>query len=107
MATAEQLTELRDYVGEPDQSDGWTDARLGTYADRGPTLLDAAASIWAAKAAQYAKLVNVSESGSSRSLGDLQKNALAMAAYYRQQAKEATAPLPTTGGIIIADLTRP
>jgi hypothetical protein len=42
----------------------------------------AAYDIWMEKAATYAKLVNVSEAGSSRSLGDLHEQALTMAERY-------------------------
>lgn len=108
MATSTDIEELRDYVGEPDNTSGWTDQKLGAYVDRGPTLFDAAASVWGAKAASYAKLVNVSESGSSRNLGELQKNALAMSAYYRAMSREqATLPPATPQGPIISNLTRP
>ena len=42
----------------------------------------ASAAIWREKAAKYAGLVNVSESGASHSYSDLHKNALAMAKAY-------------------------
>lgn len=48
-----------------------------------------AATVWGSKAAEFASLVNVSESGSSRSLGDLYKNALAMQKSF--EAKDAAA----------------
>lgn len=69
---------IRGYVGEPD-SDTYTDSMiLGIYQAEG-SVNAAAARIWREKAAAYADLVNTSESGSSRSLGDLQKKALDMA----------------------------
>lgn len=42
----------------------------------------AKAAIWSTKAGRYSALVNVSESGSSRNLGDLAKNALAMSKFW-------------------------
>jgi hypothetical protein len=53
-----------------------------------------AASVWGSKAAEYAGLVNVSESGSSRSLGDLHKNALAMQKSF--ESKDAAAIVEIT-----------
>lgn len=105
MATAEQIAEVREYIDEVDDTDGWTSARIGTYVDReGGDLYLASSAIWSAKAAGYARLVNVSESGSSRSLGTLMDNALKMAALYK--GKSATT-LPTAGSIILQRLVRP
>lgn len=53
-----------------------------------------AARLWDEKAATYASLVNTSESGSSRNMGDLHKNALAMARYFKGLADEAEAETP-------------
>lgn len=47
------------------------------------------------EAAKYSKLVDVSESGSSRSLGQLYKAATAMADRYRARASEASGSTPT------------
>lgn len=49
--------------------------------------LDAsAAQVWEIRAGRYHGLVDISESGSSRKMSDLHKNALAMAATYRAKA---------------------
>lgn len=78
MATADELAALRRAVDEPTNADPYSDTYLNFMIDA--LGVDPAASvIWTNKAAQYASLVNVSESGSSRSLSDLHKNALAMA----------------------------
>ncbi len=45
----------------------------------------AAMLVWERKAARYADLVTTSESGSTRQLSDLHKNALAMARSYREK----------------------
>lgn len=108
MATAAQISEVRDYVGEPAGSTTWTDVAIGAYIDRGPTPLHAAAAIWGAKAAAYADQVNVSESGSSRSLGSLIDNALRMASYYEQRATVAqNSPPATLRGPVIRSIRRP
>lgn len=49
----------------------------------------AAAQLWTAKAATFAELVDVDEGGSSRKLGSLHKNAMAMAAHYGTKAESA------------------
>lgn len=43
----------------------------------------AAAQVWEIRAGKYHGLVDITESGSSRKMSDLHKNALAMAANYR------------------------
>ncbi len=63
-------------------TDTYTDDALSALVDTKGSPEAAAAAIWQTKAGQLAKLVNTSESGSSRSNGDLYKNAVAMAKYY-------------------------
>jgi hypothetical protein len=53
-----------------------------------------AARLWDETAAMYASMVNTSESGSSRQMGDLHKNALAMAKYFKALADEEDAETP-------------
>lgn len=85
---------LRQMIGSTDM----TDAQLAmilveNMGEDGTFNLNySAASVWTFKASSYAELVNVSESGSSRNLGDLHKNALLMAARYRSDGDPA--PLP-------------
>jgi hypothetical protein len=60
--------------------------------DAGVTSLTFAASeVWRAKAGRYASLVDISEAGSSRKLGDLYKHALEMSKAYRASFDEETA----------------
>lgn len=82
MATAAEVLELRDYINEPDDSNGWSDTKLSGYIDRYDSALAAAARVWSVKASEFSSLVDVSESGSSRKLSDLYKNATSMAAHY-------------------------
>lgn len=92
MATPDQIAALRLLIAEPDETT-YTDADLGAALDAAEGNDDAVASdIWTQKAASYATMVNVSESGSSRSLGDLHKNALAMAKQFSVTAAEVTNP---------------
>lgn len=88
MATPEERTRLREYINEPDDTGGWTDARLDGYIDEATNLYHAAGNIWGVKAATYAAMVDVSESGSSRSLSGLFKNAQAMQKHYKEQGTD-------------------
>jgi hypothetical protein len=106
MATPEQIAEVREYIAEPSIENGWTDGRIATYIDREEAdLYLAASAIWTAKAARYASLVNVSESGSSRSLGSLIDNANKMAAAYKARSLAVT-PVVTDGDIVLTRLVR-
>lgn len=104
MATQAEIAELRDLIAEPDDSNGWTDERLGAYIDRAQTLNGAASAVWGSKAASLSTMVNVSESGSSRSLGDLFKNASAMRDYYK--GLEDATLLPEVDYPVIARIRR-
>jgi hypothetical protein len=83
MATEAQIAQLREMIAELEDVDPYSDETLGAQIDAATSMEALASSLWQAKAAQYAGLVNVSESGSSRALSDLHKNALAMARSYR------------------------
>lgn len=90
MATAEQITELRRLVDDTGNPPEYTDLELdGRINLAEGDLSTVARGVWIEKAAKYARLVNVSESGSSRSLSDLHRNALAM-------AERFAAPVVTT-----------
>lgn len=90
MATAEEIAAFRLLIDESDDKLPYTDAALGARLDTATSPQSLAAVIWTEKAAAYAALVDVSESGSSRSLGQLQDKALAMAKTF--QSADPTAP---------------
>jgi hypothetical protein len=105
MASSDQIAEVREYIAEPGIDNGWTDVRIGRYVDREADSFLAASAIWLAKAATWAGLVNVSESGSSRSLGSLIDNANKMAQLYKAKSDEGSAT-PTGDDIILTRLVR-
>jgi hypothetical protein len=76
MATASEIAYVRQLINEPDDSNGWTDVRIAEFIDNADTTRLAAADIYGVKASSYEKLVDISESGSSRKMSDLLKNAL-------------------------------
>lgn len=84
----EDIASLRLLIGEPLNAEPWTDVRLAEIivatrdTDESVNLNRAAAMVWQQKASASATLVDVSESGSSRKLSDLHKNALAMQKHF-------------------------
>lgn len=81
MATADQVNQLRRLAGYL-ETEPFDDEDLSGMIDT-MTLNGAASNLWNVKAADLALLVNTSESGSSRSLGDAHKNALNMAKHFK------------------------
>jgi hypothetical protein len=102
MATADQIADFRLLIAESDE-ETYTDEQLSALLDASTSANAAASQIWIEKAASAASLVNVSESGSSRSLGDIQRNALAMAKVF---GDNAAGDQSTSPGIRIRRITR-
>ena len=85
MATDEQYNELVLMVG----TEMLSEDQIKAVIDLNEGDMDAsAAQVWEIRAGKYHCLVNISESGSSRSMGDLHKNALAMASMYRSKGQD-------------------
>jgi len=84
MADPSDIEYVMELVNEVDDSNGWTAERVAAYIDREGSNYLAASAIWTVKAGEFSTAVDVSESGSSRKLSDLKKNALDMAAHYRK-----------------------
>lgn len=94
MATAEEIAVLRAKINQLDNTDPYTDEALDLLIDAANGDTDeVAGAIWGQKAASFSTLVDISESGSSRKMGDLYKNAMAMANFYSGKAK-ADDPVP-------------
>lgn len=87
MATPEidQLRDLADLA-----EDDYTDIELQTMINERGSVDAAARRIWQIKAAKSATLTDVSESGSSRSMSQLHKQALTMAEAFVDPATEVT-----------------
>lgn len=83
MATPEEIAALRLMVAEPNDVAPYTDAVLGAMLDAvSGESIGVAATVWEQKAAAAANLVDMSEGGSSRKMGDLYEQALSMAAHF-------------------------
>jgi hypothetical protein len=93
MATQEEVDRLR-RLANYDESDPYDDEDLALMLDGLGNINFAAARLWNEKAASLTTLVNVSESGSSRSMGDAYKNALAMAKYFKGLGDEEVVETP-------------
>ena len=92
MASPEEIAQARALV--PDTS--LTDQQIVAIIDASECMNLAVATMWGQLAGQYSALVDISEAGSSRSMGKLHSNALDMAKYY-QALGCGTPPVPTTG----------
>ena len=104
MATPEEIAALRLLIAEP-EPDTYSDEDLNARLDASDQYT-VAFDIWTEKAAAAAGLVDMSEGGSSRKLGDVYEQALGMAEAMRERAVSATNP-PTGAGIRIKRLSRP
>lgn len=78
MATTEEINQAKSLV--PDTQ--LTDDQIGAIIDASQCMNEAVGKMWGQLAGTYSGLVNISEAGSSRSMGDLHKNALQMSKYY-------------------------
>lgn len=106
MATAEEIAAFRLLIDEADDVMPYTDAILSERLDSAVSTEALSAGIWREKAATYAGLVSVAESGSSRNLSDLHKNALAMAQHYAGIDPAAPGTGASVRGTRMSRLTR-
>lgn len=108
MATVAEIAALRLLIAEPDDAAPYDDATLNTRltAALGKEYV-LAYEIWTEKAAAAAGLVDVSEGGSSRKMGDVHEQALNMAEEMRKRALSKPVPDGSLAGIRIRRMTRP
>lgn len=106
MATAEEIAAFRLLIDEADDEHPYSDLALGLRLDDADSVKGLAADIWYEKAAAYASLVSVSESGSSRQMSDLHKNALAMSKALRDADPETPGTGVSARGVRMRKLTR-
>lgn len=104
MATPDQVATLRELAAVPDDVPPYTDAQLEALIDASASLDAAAAEIWTRKAAKAAELVDISEGGSSRKMGDIYEQALAMASHYTERASGGTTG--ASRGVVVSRLRR-
>ena len=84
---------VREMLGETDTTSAWEAHDIDLLLGDADSLEAAAALGWEKKAARYAELVDISESGSSRKNSQLRTSALEMHAFWQEKASE-TDPIP-------------
>ena len=94
MATAEEVGLVRSLANYK-EVDPYDDTQLSALIDAN-SVNRVVAQLWQEKAASQAALVNIAESGSSRSMGDAHKNSLALAKYYLGLATAEEVPAVDT-----------
>lgn len=102
MATLDDIAAVHRMTATTDTDPIYTNTLVGTYIDNLGSTEAAAAAIWGEKAATAAVLVDTSESGSSRQLSQIQRQALAM-----QQHFNPDLPANESGGSFTVAITRP
>jgi hypothetical protein len=84
MATQDDVDALHRAADIPANDSTYPDSFLSVLIDQQGSVSAAAAAVWRYKAATMAAMVDTTESGSSRKLSDLHKNALEMAGSFDQ-----------------------
>lgn len=100
MAELAEIEEVQEALGgiEYAEENGYDANKIETLLDAGQTLNSIAAKFWEARWTASAELIDISESGSSRGLSAVTRNARDMAAMYRSRAdSEIGNPTPTRG----------
>lgn len=98
MADQALIDEVKELLPADAAGQGWDDARIGNDLDAGKTKAAILAHYWDYRASYTATLVSVSESGSSRDLSTIHKNAVALAKYWHDMvAAETQAPVDELG----------
>lgn len=72
-----------------DTAEPWSDAKIGEYLDAGKTGPEILQAFWEARAAKLSTMIDVSESGSSRSMSRLYDNAMRLAEYWGSRVQSA------------------
>lgn len=83
MADAAQIEMVKDLLPTEAEAEGWDSTKIGLYLDAPNTAFQTVALYWESKAAKLYQMIDVSESGSTRSLSRIYDNAKAMAEYWR------------------------
>lgn len=97
MATEAEIAAVQAMLGGVDlaEENGWDAARIEAAIDAGTTTNSIAAGYWEERYAATSELIDISESGSSRGLSAVTRNAKDLAALYRSRADAEVAVPPT------------
>lgn len=86
MANISDIARFRQLLGLSEED--WSDEEVSEYVDSYEDVDEAVYGYWQGEAANAVNLVNISESGSSRSMRDAFDNRLKMAEFYRKQKED-------------------
>lgn len=84
MADASAIMEVKDNL--PADAD-WDDDKIAAYLDRPLSVKRTMLAFWTSRASQSANYIDVNESGSSRNLSTIHKNAVAMMDWWLRAAE--------------------
>lgn len=86
MADSALVAEIKELI--PLDAEGWNEQKIAQLLDQGQTKAKIMSRYWNHVAANSASFVNVMESGSSRDLSSIHKQALDMARYWDDKVKD-------------------
>lgn len=99
MATEREVQEVKDLLPKDATASGWDDTRINGDLDEGLSKNKIALQFWSNRAANTFTLTAVSESGSSRTLSDIHRNAVSMRDSYQKlvdkEEEQETPVVPT------------
>lgn len=108
MATEAEITAVQAMLGgaEAAEENGWDANKIEDLIDGGSTPNAIAASYWEERYAATSELIDISESGSSRGLSAVTRNARDLAALYRKRVDDEVTPPDVRQGIRSHRMTR-
>jgi hypothetical protein len=110
MATPEEIAVVKSQIPEESAMYGFDDAAIEAMLDGGLSPTQTILGVWSGISAKSSSMVDVQESGSSRSLSQIHTNAQAMADWWKQksdlEAKTADPIVPKSGRIAFHTATR-
>lgn len=104
MASAGDIATVRQYTGNLENADPFTDEFIGLLIDASG-VASAVAHIWERLSVQYSTLVDVTEAGATHKFSDLFKNAVAMRDYWATKAANAANPA-VEGRVVVRKIVR-
>lgn len=87
MAELVDIASVQDLLPAEAAEEGWNEEKITTYLDGGKTVYQVVLQYWESITGRLYTMIDVSESGSSRSLSRLYDNAKAQAEYWRDRIK--------------------
>jgi hypothetical protein len=99
MATPEEIQDVLDDLPDNASDYGWDEQRINDELDSGVAGDALFLKFWRKVSTATVGLVDMSESGSSRSLSQLHKQAADMAKMYQERIDKEEEPIPVTSGI--------